>query len=346
MKLSLSAGFFLLALTSLSFSEPRFYLPVNLGPKINSTLHELDPFLSADGKKFLFARDFDLWYAEWTDTGWTDPRSLGEMFNTGSGIEHSPSISPDGQKLYFVPDLRGGFFWDIWVSTFDSSTNGWSIPVNLGAPVNTSGAEYSAHLAPDGNRLYFSSDGAGRCGIYVSDWNGANWSSPIKVSVSSCAVDEYASVTADNRWYYFFRYLPDSGGSIFVSSWTGSDWGPPNDLWPQLGRGGTPFITPSGESLFFASSSLGGLGGADIWMARRVFIGDLNLDDEHTPADVMLEINKVFLGEPYPAEEEMGDLNCDSLYAPSDVVLLMNRALLGRPFPCSFHRGINLVYLA
>lgn len=81
-------------------------------------------------------------------------------------------------------------------------------------------------------------------------------------------------------------------------------------------------------------------------MARRVFIGDLNLDDEHTPADVMLEINKVFLGEPYPAEEEMGDLNCDSLYAPSDVVLLMNRALLGRPFPCSFHRGINLVYLA
>jgi Tol biopolymer transport system component len=334
MKLIRSAGFFFLALTPLSFSEPRFYPPVNLGPKINSTLHELAPFLSADGKKFLFVRDFDLWYAEWTDTGWTDPKSLGPKFNTGPGIEHSPSISPDGQKLFFVPDLRDGFFWDVWVSIFDSATNDWGTPVNLGAPVNTSGAEYSAHLAPDGNRLYFSSDGAGRCGIYVSDWNGANWSTPIKVSVSSCAVDEYASVTADNRWYYFFRYLPDSGGSIFVSSWTGSDWGPPSDLWPQFGRGGTPFITPSGESLFFASSSLGGLGGADIWMARRIVLGDLNLDSRHSPADVVLELNKVFLDQSYPAPEERGDMNCDAAFSPADVVRLLLLVFENTPPEC------------
>lgn len=319
---------------SLAFSQPRFYPPVNLGPKINSSLHELDPFLGVDGKKLLFVRDFDLWYAEWTDTGWTDPKSLGPKFNTGPGIEHSPSVSPDGRRLYFVPDLRDGFFWDVWVSIFDSSLNDWSTPVNLGPPVNTSGAEFSAHVAPDGRHLYFSTDGAGRCGIYVSEWNGTNWSIPEKVPVSSCAVDEYPSITADGKWYYFFRYLPDSGGSIFVSSWTGSDWSPPQDLWQQLGRGGTPFIMPSGDTLFFASSSLGGSGGADIWLARRILLGDLNLDGNHTASDVVLELNRVFLGQSFPAPEERGDMDCDATFSAADVVRLLLLVFQGTPPEC------------
>ncbi len=263
---------------------------MNLGPKVNTSAHEVDPFLTADGKKLFFVRNFDLWFAEWTDTGWTDPVSLGPKFNTGPGIEHSPSVSPDGQKLYFVSDTRGGFLWDIWVSTYDSSVSDWGIPVNLGWPVNTPGTEFSARIGPDGRHLYFSSlsdsvdslNPTGRCGIYVSELNGTNWSIPTKVPVSSCATDDYPSITADGRWFYFDRFISVAEQRIFVSESTALGWGPAYDLSSQLGGPGwAPSITPSGESLFFGSSRTnGGFGSSDIWMSTLIPLG---VGDGSTP---------------------------------------------------------------
>ena len=69
-------------------------------------------------------------------------------------------------------------------------------------------------------------------------------------------------------------------------------------------------------------------------MAVRLLPGDLNLDKQLTPTDLVLEINKVFLDEPYPALERIGDLNCDTIFSPTDVVLLLSGVFLGKPFPC------------
>lgn len=332
----LTAGVVLL-LFGVVFSQPIFAPPVNLGPKINTAGHEFDPFLTFDGKKLFFVslRDHteSIWFSEWTGSDWTNPIKLGPQINAGASQKLSPSLSPDGQKLFYVDDSRQGFLWDIWVSTWDSSVNDWGNPVRLPYPVNTPGAEFSARIGPDGRHLYFNSEGdSGRCGIYVSEWDGANWSIPIKVSISSCSIDDYPSITADGQWFYFDRYLVDSGKSVFVSPWTGSDWGLPYDLRPQLGGGGTAFVTPSGESLFFASVSLTGFGGADIWMAQRVLRGDLNFDRQMTAADIVLELNKVFLDEAFPAA--VADVNCDGLFTAADVVLLLNRVFISTPFPC------------
>lgn len=198
--------------------------------------------------------------------------------NAGASGKYSPSVSPDGQKLYYVDDSREGYFWDIWVSTWDSSISDWRIPQNLDWPVNTPGAELSARIGPDGRHLYFNSESdsvdslnpTGRCGIYVSEWNDTSWSIPVKISVSQCAIDEYPSLTANGRWLYFHRYVSD-GISIFVSEKSDSMWGPPVDLRSQIGeRAFTPFIVPSGESLFLATSRLGGLGGTDIFVMNLI----------------------------------------------------------------------------
>jgi len=63
--------------------------------------------------------------------------------------------------------------------------------------------------------------------------------------------------------------------------------------------------------------------------------GDLNLSGQLTPADVVLEINAVFLGQPYPAPFETGDSNCDGGLTPADVVIHLNVTFLGGNFPCS-----------
>ncbi len=332
----ISTVFFLLVFTALSISQPVFGPPVNVGVPINTSLSEYDPFLTADGQKLFFVRNAFIYYAEWGGTGWNTPVALGPHINAGASQKLSPSVSPDGQKLYYVDDSRQGFFWDIWVCTWDSSVNDWGTPVNIGQPVNTGGAEWSARLSPDGQSLYFNSEGGPRCGIYVSEWDGASWSVPVKVSVSSCAIDGYPSITADGRMLFFDRWMTATKKNVFVSLKTDSVWATPTNLLQQIGDSCfAPFIVPSGESLFFARTlGAGSFGGSDIWLAQRFQRGDLNLDGQHSITDVVFEFNKVFLNLPYPAPEEFGDMNCDFRFSIADIGLILFTVYLLRPFFC------------
>lgn len=235
---------------------------------------------------------------------------------------------------------EGGYNWDIWVSTWDSALNDWGIPQNVGPPVNTPGTEFSAHIGPDGRHLYFSSgvfipDSLARCGVHVSEWDGTSWSEPVRFPTpDSCNFGEYPSRTADSVWFYLERGVSD-GLSSFVIHWNGSFWEPPVDLRPQVGgRSASPFVVPSGDSLFFRSIDLAGFGITDIFLIPRVVLGDLNLDGRLTVADVVLELNAVFLSETFPVPFETADGNCDGGLSPADVVLLLNATFMGTPFLC------------
>lgn len=69
-----------------------------------------------------------------------------------------PTLSADGNKLYFASNMPGGFGgMDIWVTR--RMKNGiWSQPINLGPRVNTSKNEVFPFMSESGV-LYFSSDG-------------------------------------------------------------------------------------------------------------------------------------------------------------------------------------------
>lgn len=267
------------------YSQPLFAPPVNLGPKINSAFYEADPFWNGPRKRLYFVstRDGseDIWYSDWTDTGWTNAQKLGPQINSSGNIEHSPSVSPDGQKLFYVTFSRPGaqYPWDFWVSTWDSNLNDWGTPVELPCPVNTPGTEFSGKIAPDGRTLYFyssqgSCDSVQQSGLLFSVFDSlTGWSRPqgLGSNVNTGNGSQYPSITEDSQWLYFDQFVSD-GKSIFVSPWTGSEWGPAFDLRPQIGgRAGTPSISPSGDSLFFAGSTdLGGFGMADIFLSVQV----------------------------------------------------------------------------
>ncbi len=338
--LNIAAGAVLL-FSGVAFPQPIFAPPQNLGPKINSSFYDSDPFLTYDGKKLFFVstRDGaeDIWYSDWTGTAWTNAIKLGSQINYSIFLQHSPSVSPDGQRLYYVDASRGGN-WHIWVATWDSSINDWGTPTKIPYPVSTSGSEgeFSARIAPDGLHLYFTSVGGpeARCGLYVSEWDGTSWSVP--VLVLECDTEEYPSITADGRWLYFRKWT--NVPHVHVSEEGGGGWSPAVNIDSQLvGENGTtdaPFITPTGDTLFFSTPSLSGVGARDIWMSERVVRGDLNMDRQITAADVVLELNKVFLDESFPAPAAVADVNCDGLFTSSDVVLHLNRTFLGIPFPC------------
>lgn len=62
--------------------------------------------------------------------------------------------------------------------------------------------------------------------------------------------------------------------------------------------------------------------------------GDLNLDGEVRPADVVLELQCVYLGQIPPAGQSACDLNCDGQVTAADVAVMLNFKYLGSAWPC------------
>lgn len=88
--------------------------------------------------------------------------------NPSYSVAH-PSISKDGNTLFFISDMEGGKGGtDIYLSKNINGT--WSKPVNLGDNINTAGDEKYPYLTD--NVLFFSSDGRygmGGMDIYYVD---------------------------------------------------------------------------------------------------------------------------------------------------------------------------------
>ena len=62
--------------------------------------------------------------------------------------------------------------------------------------------------------------------------------------------------------------------------------------------------------------------------------GDLNLDGSVSPADVVLELMCVYLGDIPPAGQSACDLNCDGQVTAADVAVMLNFKYLTGVWPC------------
>ena len=91
-----------------------------------------------------------------TDASWGAPTLCDIMKDSITSLAH-PAVSPDGEWLYFVSDMKGGIGGlDIWrVAIMD---DGFGSIENLGSPINTRGDEMFPTFRPNGE-LYYSSDG-------------------------------------------------------------------------------------------------------------------------------------------------------------------------------------------
>lgn len=87
---------------------------------------------------------------------WAEPQEL-KLFKDSTITCGHPSLNYAGDTLYFASDAPNGYGGkDIWYSVLDGSN--WSVPMNLGPQINTSGDEMYPTIRKDGT-LYFSSNG-------------------------------------------------------------------------------------------------------------------------------------------------------------------------------------------
>ena len=137
--------------------------PVNMGNVVNSEGWDSQPSISSDGSKIVFAstRDggyggIDLYITEKNHLGlWGVPQNLGSIVNTPYK-DSSPYLAPDGKSLYYASEGHPGLGGqDIFYSLFDNGR--WTSPLNLGAPINSSGDDKNFTTSATGKAFFASS---------------------------------------------------------------------------------------------------------------------------------------------------------------------------------------------
>lgn len=142
---------------------------------LNSTDYSVGhPALSPDGKTLYFASNMpgsyggiDLWMVSRVAGDWSKPVNLGNTVNT-SEDEMFPFINDDG-NLFFASNGHPGYgAMDIFCSR--KTETGWSSPVNLHPPINSSFDDFAIAFVPRCKIGFFSSNrpgGKGNDDIYA-----------------------------------------------------------------------------------------------------------------------------------------------------------------------------------
>lgn len=215
------------------------------------------------------------------------PVNLGENINSEYN-EYWPSVTADGQTLVFTVlapvggrGARPGAMLqeDFYISRKEQGR--WNPAESTGRPLNTPGNEGAQSLSADGRYMFFTAcdrtGGMGSCDIYISrrvddTWTaGTNIGSPVNTS----AWETQPSLSADGKQLYFASNRP--GGKGGMDLWTShrkedGTWGNPVNLGDSINTPFdemSPFIHPDNKTLYFSSRGKPGMGGFDLFYARK-----------------------------------------------------------------------------
>ncbi len=260
--------------------HPVPFKPVNLGAEINSANDEYLPVSTADESTLIFTRKIgnneDFYRSTKQNGKWLNAAYLSKIINTAEYNEGAQSISQDGKYLFFTgcnrPDGLGRC--DIYVTQKKGAD--WSKPYNLNTPVNSSGWESQPSISADGRTLYFVSNRKGGYGGYdiwkcrVTD---KGWSQPENLGPNvNTPYDEQSPYIHpdDSTLYFCSNGWPGLGNKdLFVSRLdkTGK-WQKPENMGYPINSSGDEnglSISANGKYAFFASNTLNGFGGFDIY---------------------------------------------------------------------------------
>jgi hypothetical protein len=218
---------------------------------------------------------------------WSVPVNVGAPVNSAAG-EMNAALSPDELSLYFTSTRTGGLgSTDIWVSQRDCDGCAWGTPVNLGAPINSPGADAGPRLSIDGHLLFFQSDrpgGKGAVDIYVSRRDNPkddfSWGPPVNLGSDVNTTDsesgsDYLQSAEDGAANLYFNRLGASGNNdIYYApvKRDGETRGPAvfvAELNDPVANDIHASVRKDGREVFFSSTRVGGLGGSDLWTSTR-----------------------------------------------------------------------------
>jgi len=154
--------------------------------------------LNGKGKQ----KDWDIWYADRTKSGWSEPVNAGILINTPD-IEIHPSVTNDG-TLYFCRENY------IYRSKYVNGN--YLKPEKLGDSINSEYGEGDVFVARDESFIIFASGrtgGFGRNDLYISFRdNDGSWTQSKNMGdkINSKEIEYCPYVSPDGKYLFFTSY--------------------------------------------------------------------------------------------------------------------------------------------
>lgn len=207
----------------------------NLGPEINSKYDDHSPLISADESMLLFTSRRASSYSE---------------------------LLPDGQYAERVYSSM-------------KEDKDWDKAKSLKEIFRKPGHESGVCLSIDGTELYIFRNDIKGSNIYMSTFDGRDWSEPVKLPepVNSRYDETHASVSPDKSTMYFTSNREGGVGGLDiyrVRRLPNGEWGKAENM-KELNTPydeETPMIHPDGRTLYFSSEGHNSMGKFDIFYSR------------------------------------------------------------------------------
>lgn len=196
-----------------------FSSPVSISGKINTDYHEAGACFTPDLDKLYFTRsnflngnlnktkdqivNLKIYEASKVGNKWKLIKEFPYSSNNYS-CGH-PFITDDGNKIYFISDMPGGYGGTDVYYCSKNEDGKWGVPINLGPVVNSAADEFFPYVKE--NVLYFASKGHSGFGgfdLFKSVYFKNSWHKPINLGkgINSEADDFAISFIQDDKGYF------------------------------------------------------------------------------------------------------------------------------------------------
>ncbi len=220
------------------YKNGKWSAPKNVGAPLNTEYDETASALAYDGQRMLMFTikdgDANVMESKLNGLNWTDPAvKMSSNVNTEAN-ETFASYEPADIKVFYIYDgkLKGDkeiFFSGI----MDKSRNSWGKGQSVGSKVNTSFNEGSVYIHPDGQTMYFSSQGHNSIGgydIYRAELVMGVWSNPVNLGypINTPYDDFFYATTANEKYAYIASNR--AGGKGGLDLYQVTFWGPEKQM--------------------------------------------------------------------------------------------------------------------
>jgi hypothetical protein len=194
--------------------------------------------------------------------------NLGKPINTEAANFNAVFSADRKVVLYTSPGRQG---YDIYFSTFGDTA--WSTPKNITSVLATGKFMTTSDLSDDGKTLILTYDDPVNSDLFISRFEKGRWSKvePLSKEINSKSSETYGSLSSDGKVLYFTSDRKGGLGDmdIYKSELDSKGtWGKAVNMGPGINtpfNEASPFMSESGNRLFFSSEGHDGMGGYDIF---------------------------------------------------------------------------------
>lgn len=188
---------------------------------------------------------------------------------SGQFKDLEPFLSPNGLQLYFASNRPLQPFevtakdFDIWMVERKTASSEWSVPINLGKPVNTEHNEFYPAITIS-KTIYFTSDrptAKGKDDIFKAKWVSESYEEIISLSeaINTEGYEFNSYVAPDESFMIFSGYARKDGlgsGDMYISYNTEGEWSTAKNLGAPFNSKQMdycPFVDWGTKTLYFTS---------------------------------------------------------------------------------------------